>query len=175
MKNPTKVRFFTLLSQYRRPTDFDDEKLKEAEKNYQGVVKSLAKAIKNASDKYEKDDEIEEIKNKFIEAMDDDFNTSLAISYIYEASKLANKTDDKNKLKGIVDFFNDMVEPILGLSFKEETAEDSKEAELIELIIALRKQARDEKRYDLSDEIRDKLSAIGITLKDSREGTTYEK
>lgn len=173
--DPVIVRFFTLLSQYRRPTDFDDEKLKEAEKNYQGVVKSLAKAIKNASDKYEKDDEIEEIKNKFIEAMDDDFNTSLAISYIYEASKLANKTDDKNKLKGIVDFFNDMVEPILGLSFKEETAEDSKEAELMELIIALRKQARDEKRYDLSDEIRDKLSAIGITLKDSREGTTYEK
>ena len=173
--DPVIVRFFTLLSHYRRPTDFDDEKLKEAEKSYQGVVKSLTKAIKGASDKYNKDDEIEDIKNKFIEAMDDDFNTSLAISYIYEISKLANKTDDANKLKGIVDFFETVVEPILGLSFKEETAADSKEDELMKLIIELRKQARDEKRYDLSDEIRDKLSEIGITLKDSREGTTYEK
>jgi len=173
--DPKIVRFFTLLSHYRRPTDFDDEKLKEAQKSYEGVVKSLSKAIKNASKEYKKDDEIEEIKTKFIEAMDDDFNTSLAISYIYEMSKLANKTDDANKLKGIVDFFEEMVEPIFGLSFKECSASDSKEDELIELIIELRKKAREEKRFDLSDEIRDSLSNIGITLKDSREGTTYEK
>ncbi len=173
--DPKIVRFFTLLSHYRRPTDFDDEKLKEAQKSYEGVVKSLSKAIKNASKEYKKDDEIEEIKTKFIEAMDDDFNTSLAISYIYEMSKLANKTDDANKLKGIVDFFEEMVEPIFGLSFKEWAASDSKEDELIELIIELRKKAREEKRFDLSDEIRDSLSNIGITLKDSREGTTYEK
>lgn len=173
--DPVIVRFFTLLSHYRRPTDFDDEKLAEAKKNYEGVVKSLSKAIKGASDEYTKDEEIEEIKNKFIEAMDDDFNTSLAISYVYEISKLANKTDDANKLRGIVNFFEEVVEPILGISFKEESASDSKDDELINLIIELRKQARDEKRYDLSDQIRDKLSDIGITLKDSREGTTYEK
>ena len=107
--------------------------------------------------------------------MDDDFNTSLAISYIYEICKIANKTDDSNKLKGIVDFFSEMVEPILGISFKEESASDSKEDELINLVIELRKKAREEKRYDLSDEIRDKLSSIGITLNDTREGTTYEK
>ena len=115
------------------------------------------------------------IIGSFKEYMDDDFNTSLAISYVYEISKLANKTDDANKLRGIVNFFEEVVEPILGISFKEESASDSKEDELINLIIELRKQARDEKRYDLSDQIRDKLSDIGITLKDSREGTTYEK
>ena len=173
--DPVIVRFFTLLSHYRRPTDFDDEKLNEAKKNYEGIVKSLTKAISKAADKYEKDDEIEEIKNKFIEAMDDDFNTSLAISYIYEICKIANKTDDSNKLKGIVNFFEEVVEPILGISFKEESASDSKEDELINLVIELRKKAREEKRYDLSDEIRDKLSSIGITLNDTREGTTYEK
>ena len=172
--DPVIVRFFTLLSHYRRPTDFDDEKLNEAKKNYEGIVKSLTKAISKAADKYEKDDEIEEIKNKFIEAMDDDFNTSLAISYIYEICKIANKTDDSNKLKGIVNFFEEVVEPILGISFKEESASDSKEDELINLVIELRKKAREEKRYDLSDEIRDKLSSIGITLNDTREGTTYK-
>ena len=158
--DPVIVRFFTLLSHYRRPTDFDDEKLNEAKKNYEGIVKSLTKAISKAADKYEKDDEIEEIKNKFIEAMDDDFNTSLAISYIYEICKIANKTDDSNKLKGIVNFFEEVVEPILGISFKEESASDSKEDELINLVIELRKKAREEKRYDLSDEIRDKLVEI---------------
>ena len=63
------------------------------------------------------------------------------------------------------------------ISFVEEknNAEEALDDKLINFIIGLRKQAREEKRYDLSDQIRDNLSEMGITLKDSREGTTYEK
>ena len=96
---------------------------------------------------------------------------------VNELVKIVNKTDDVNKLSNIVNFFDEVVEPILGISFVEEknNTEESLDDKLINFIISLRKQARDEKRYDLSDQIRDNLSEFGITLKDSREGTTYEK
>ena len=175
--DPIIVRFYTILSHYRKPTDFDDNKLVEAKKSYESIVKALEIARSKASNDISEDAEIKEIRNKFIEAMDDDFNTALAISYLYELVKIVNKTDDTNKLANVVNFFDEVVEPVLGISFVEEknNAEEALDDKLINFIIGLRKQARDEKRYDLSDQIRDNLSEMGITLKDSREGTTYEK
>ena len=175
--DPIIVRFYTILSHYRKPTDFDDNKLVEAKKSYESIVKALEIARSKASNDISEDAEIKEIRNKFIEAMDDDFNTALAISYLYELVKIVNKTDDANKLANVVNFFDEVVEPVLGISFVEEknNAEEALDDKLINFIIGLRKQAREEKRYDLSDQIRDNLSEMGITLKDSREGTTYEK
>ena len=175
--NPIIVRFYTILSHYRKPTDFDDNKLMDAKKSYDSIVKALETARSKYNSEFTVDDEINSIKSNFLEAMDDDFNTALAISYLYELVKIINKTDDVNKLSNIVDFFDKVVEPILGISFIEEknNFEESLDDKLINYIISLRKQARDEKRYDLSDQIRDNLSELGITLKDSREGTTYEK
>ena len=172
--NPIVIRFYTLLSHYRKPTDFDDNKLIEANKNYNSIVNALIKARSNIVKNYTIDEEIFKIKNNFLEAMDDDFNTALAISYLYELVKIINKTDDKNKLTNIVKFFDEEVNQILGLSFNN-TTDNSKEDSLIKFIIELRDQARSEKRYDLSDKIRDELNNIGIVLKDSKEGTTYEK
>ena len=175
--DPIIVRFYTILSHYRKPTDFDDNKLVEAKKSYESIVKALEVARKKASSEMREDAEVKEIRDKFIEAMDDDFNTALAVSYLYELVKLVNKTDDANKLANVVNFFEEVVEPVLGISFVEEKSngEEVLDDKLINFIISLRKQARDEKRYDLSDQIRDNLSEMGITLKDSREGTTYEK
>ena len=175
--DPVIVRFFTILSHYRKPTDFDDNKLMDAKKSYDSIVKALETARSKYNSEFTVDDEINSIKSNFLEAMDDDFNTALAISYLYELVKIINKTDDVIKLSNIVDFFDKVVEPILGISFIEEknNFEESLDDKLINYIISLRKQARDEKRYDLSDQIRDNLSELGITLKDSREGTTYEK
>lgn len=175
--DPVIVRFYTILSHYRKPTDFDDNKFIEAQKSYESIVKALETARNKMSNEITEDAEIKEIENKFIEAMDDDFNTALAISYLYELVKIVNKTDDANKLANVVKFFDEVVNPILGISFVEEKTsnEEALDDKLINFIISLRKQARDEKRYDLSDQIRDNLSELGITLKDSREGTTYEK
>ena len=173
--NPLIIRFYTLLSHYRRPTDFSDEKLEEASKSYNSIVSAVSK-ISSLDNNFTPDSEIEEIKSKFLEAMDDDFNTALAISYIYELVKIINTTNDENKLKNINAMFNEVIDPILGLSFKWDSSnENSHEDELIKYIIELRKEARDEKRFDVSDNIRDRLQEMGITLKDSREGTTYEK
>ncbi len=172
--DPLVIRFYTLLSHYRRPTDFDDTKINEAKDNYESIVRAVSK-LSNLNSEFTEDKEIIDIKNKFLEAMDDDFNTSLAISYVYELVKLINTTNDENKLKNIKSVFETVVEPILGLSFKKSNNSDSKEDELIKYIIELRNNARSEKRFDISDNIRDSLLKMGITLKDSREGTTYEK
>ena len=173
--DPLVIRFYTLLSHYRKPTDFSDSNILEAKKNYDSIVKAVNK-ISNLDNNFTEDSEIVDIKNKFLEAMDDDFNTSLAISYLYELVKIINTTNDENKLKCINNFFVNTVNPILGLSFKASVNNaETKEDELIKYIIGLRNKARSEKRFDLSDEIRDSLLKIGITLKDGREGTTYEK
>lgn len=173
--DPLVIRFYTLLSHYRKPTDFSDSNIEEAKKNYDSIVKAVSK-ISSLDDSFEDDSEVLDIKNKFLEAMDDDFNTSLAISYLYELVKIINTTSDENKLKNINNLFVNVVEPILGLSFKQNNSnQESKEDELIKYIIELRTKARNEKRFDLSDEIRDHLLKMGIILKDGREGTTYEK
>lgn len=175
--DPVIIRFFTILSHYRKPTDFDDNKLMDAKKSYESIVKALDVARSKMSTEMTDDLEINEIKDKFIDAMDDDFNTALAISYLYELVKIINKTDDSNKLANIVKLFDEVINPILGIDFIDNSSshEGNLDDKLINFIISLRKQARDEKRYDLSDQIRDNLSELGITLKDSREGTTYEK
>lgn len=173
--NPLVIRFYTLLSHYRRPTDFDDKKINEASERYDSIVRAVSK-LNDLDNNYSLDEEISDIKNKFLEAMDDDFNTSLAISYIYELVKIINITNDINKLKNIKFMFDEVIEPILGLSFKKDICNnESLEDELIKYIIELRNNARNEKRFDISDNIRDNLSKIGITLKDGKDGTSYEK
>ena len=107
--DPIIVRFYTILSHYRKPTDFDDNKLMDAKKSYESIVKALETARSKASNDISEDAEIKEIRDKFIEAMDDDFNTALAISYLYELVKIINKTDDVNKLSNIVNFFDEIV------------------------------------------------------------------
>lgn len=172
--DPLIIRFYTLLSHYRKPTDFSDDKINEAKDRYESIVRAISK-LSNLDINYIEDEEINNIKDKFLEAMDDDFNTSLAISYIYELVKIINTTSDENKLKNIKYVFEKVVEPILGLSFKKNDTSLSKEDALIKYIIELRNNARNEKRFDISDNIRDNLLKMGITLKDSKVGTTYEK
>lgn len=171
--NPLVIRFFTLLSHYRRPTDFDDDKLEEASKSYKSISVSLDKCRKLVkSDSFVFSDEVKIIKDKFIEAMDDDFNTSLAISYIYELVKLINKSNDENLLLSAIDFIDNDVYSILGINFVSDNSnEDS--SKYIEYILELRKKFKCEGRYDIADEIRDKLAELGVSIKDTRDGCEY--
>ena len=174
--DPLVIRFYTLLSHYRRPTDFDDERLADAEKSYKSISVALDKCRKINKDRIVETNEINEIKNKFLEAMDDDFNTALAISYLYELVKLINKTDDENILLDALYFINETVSPILGLSFENKVSNSSSnEDKYIEYILDLRKKFKEEKRFDLSDEIRNKLLELGVEIKDTREGTDFLK
>ncbi len=172
--DPIVVRFFILLNHYRKPTDFNKESLEEAKKNYEKLtnsVNNLRSALKNIDDENKTDETVDKLKENFITAMSDDFNTGLAVSYLFEASRLINKelTEDKNitKLLALNNFITECAENILGLSFKT-NKENSKEQELIEIINNIRNKYREEKNYEESDKIRDELNNLGISLNDRK-------
>lgn len=173
--DPIVVRFFILLNHYRKPTDFNKDGLNEAKKNYEKLsesVNNLRNVLKNTEDdSLIEDEEVKELKEKFLNAMSDDFNTGLAISYLYEASKLINKelTGEKNinKLKSLDNLITECAEKILGLTFNKNNS-NSKEQELIEIINNIRNKYREEKNYEEADKIRNELNNLGITLNDRR-------
>ena len=130
---------------------------------------------------------VTELREAFMEAMRDDFNTALAISHMFALAKEINiykaaveeagiKPD--GKLVAMFDeVFAEMCS-IIGVlentAVKEEAA-DSKESELVELLISMRQEARKAKNYALADELRNKLAAIGITLQDTPQGVKWSK
>ena len=171
--NPIIIRFFILLNHYRKPTDFNKDGLEEAKKNYEKLVSSVNNLRNEIKDKTEKatNKEIEDLKNKFVNAMNDDFNTGLAISYLYEGCKIINKEllgeKNVNKLNALNNFITECGENILGLTFTN-NLNFSKEKELIEIINTIRNKFRDEKNYEESDKIRNDLNKLGITLNDRK-------
>ncbi len=171
--NPMVVRFYILQNHYRKPTDFNNEQLLEASKMYNKIteaVNNLRNFTKNITSEITSDTTVEELKEKFIEAMDDDFNTGLAITYLYEIVKLINielsGNKDINKLVNYDKFIKEYAEDILGLTFENNS--NSKEKELLDIISNIRNKYREEKNYEEADKIRDELKEIGITLNDRR-------
>ena len=172
--NPKYIRFYVLLTHYRRPTDFDKNKIEEAIKNYDKVEKTYFKLKEATKDLYEteEDNEIKNLKEEFLNAMDDDFNTALAISYIYELIKIANlelskDKKDLNKLKSILNVLNECALNILGFIF-EEQKENKKDKELLDFVLNLRDELRKNKNYELSDKIRDELTKLGYEVNDKK-------
>lgn len=171
--NPMVVRFYILQNHYRKPTDFNSEQLIEASKMYSKIteaVNNLRNFIKGKTLETTTHSTAEELKEKFIEAMDDDFNTGLAITYLYEIVKLINSelsgNKDLNKLINYDKFIKECAEDILGLTFENNS--NSKEKELLDIISNIRNKYREEKNYKEADKIRDELKEIGITLNDRR-------
>ena len=171
--NPMVVRFYILQNHYRKPTDFNSEQLIEASKMYSKIteaVNNLRNFIKGKTLETTTHSTAEELKEKFIEAMDDDFNTGLAITYVYEIVKLINSelsgNKDLNKLINYDKFIKECAEDILGLTFENNS--NSKEKELLDIISNIRNKYREEKNYEEADKIRDELKEIGITLNDRR-------
>ena len=112
-------------------------------------------------------------------AMNDDFNTPILISHLFEAVKVINQirehkasltADDLEELKTTINAF---VFDVLGLMNEATQDNSEKISGVVELLIKLRKEARENKDWALSDQIRDELVALGIQLKDGKEGTTF--
>ena len=119
---------------------------------------------------------------KFIEAMDDDLNTSKALAVLFELANKANK-DDKNaftilyKLAGVLGFSFEkptLSEDELDAAVKHVSEKLGKDFSTMEELIAYRKEARDAKIWEVADKIRIALDEVNIILKDSKEGTTWE-
>lgn len=162
---PLSYRFLCLQSHYRKQLTFSYSSLDGAENAY----KKLKNKVLNLS----KDGEVEtsvfnEYKNKFVSFLEDDINTANAISVIYDVLKA--ETNDLTKYELIKDF-----DKVLGLELTTETNNTSEvDTEFINSKIEERNEAKKNKNYELADQIRNELLEMGIILKDTREGTTFE-
>lgn len=175
------IRFFVLQAHYRSTLDFSNEALQAAEKGYKrlSAAMDLLPNLKTADNtSFDLDSVIE----KTLEALNDDLNTPIAIAQLFELVRQINLINDQqagitqNDLEKLRSFMHSVFFDILGLQLYGKTVkENTKEEELIDLIIMLRNEARKNKDWSTSDAIRDQLEQIGIQLKDSKEGTTWEK
>lgn len=177
------IRFFILTNHYRMPVEFSDEALLSA----QAGVKRLYNAI-NESRKITESDENINLKDfeeyeKFIDAMDEDLNTSKALAVLFDLANKVNKEPNSvnltllNTLSSVLGFNFDKIE-ISQDELDEKIKFVSKELGLniknMEEVLTIRKSAREEKNWEFSDKIRITLDNAGIILKDSKEGTTWE-
>lgn len=175
---PEVVRFYLLSVHYRSPLDFDDEKLDMAKKGLERIKNCLIALREVESGKgVEATNLLESLKENFEKAMDDDFNTALAISALFdgvrEANILIKEGLSKNEAEKIYQALITYMD-ILGIALLEEKGDMSLVNDLMDLIIELRKEARSEKNFALSDKIRDELQKLGITLEDGKEKTLWK-
>ena len=178
------LRFFMLSAHYRGPLNFSAD-LMQASKNgldriLNGVEKlcDLEKKVEAKGMSQEEEAKVAEAKNqiqKFEAAMEDDFNTADAITAIFELVRLSNSTANEAASKEYVTYLKETIEKlcdVLGIitEKKEEVLDEE-----IEALIQARQQARKEKNFALADEIRGRLSDMGIILEDTREGVKWKR
>lgn len=175
--SPMTIRFFILQSHYRSTLDFTNDALKGAEKGLKRLLqsqKTLSKIIPSGIDSLD----ITNWKSECYEVMDDDLNTAMLISKLFEMVTHINnintglETISINSLKVLKNLFDVFIIDILGLT-NDDSSDNKKEEQLINIIMQQRLDARNRKDWQTSDYIRDELKEIGITLNDNKDGTSY--
>ncbi len=180
--SPMTIRFFILQAHYRSTLDFSNEALQAAEKG----LKRLMQAAKDVvSLKHSADapvlKQVASIKEEVYQALLDDINTPVALSSLFEAVKIVNGAKDRGEVLNDADYdtlaklFTEIVSDVLGLTDdRQDSAAESVIGGLMEMIIESRNAAKAAKNWAESDRIRDELKAIGIQIKDTKEGTEWE-
>ena len=177
--SPMVVRFFILQAHYRSPLDFSNEALKAAESGLDRLSKAFNKIDKLPLDAESPDSILLDIKNKILNALNDDLNTPIAIANLFEAVKIINLASEQkiNLNNNDIDILhwmkNIFIENILGLKI-EKTQNLHDIAPLIELILDIRTQLKQQKNYALADEIRNRLKNLGVVVNDNKDKYTWE-
>ena len=182
------IRLFILGAHYRKPMEFSDFELNQAKSSLERIENTLKRIKELNRESFVGENNLvellkfkEEMEKNFIEAMDEDFNTAQALGYVFELIKATNKAIDEGNtsaagFKVIDEVYNYLVmimEEVLGVKLKLEAEVNNISAELIEFILELRRNARAEKNWELSDKIRDRLLEMGIQIKDGKDKTTW--
>lgn len=176
--DPQVIRFFLLQSHYRSTTDFSEEALTGADsglRNLQDIIRSLQHTEAGSSEAYD----LKSLKNRLESKLNDDFNSAQAIAVLFEElkklRKQINQEETPKNLDKVNAFLKDFVDGVLGIwPEKEASSGHDKTEQLVELLIDLRAQARDNKNFELADAIRNRLSELGIELMDKPEGTQFK-
>lgn len=176
---PMAIRFFILQAHYRSTLDFSNEGLIAAEKAFQRIINAIDTLEKlNPSDSSTVS--VAELEQKCFDAMNDDLNTAIVLSHLFEAVRIINSANagtesltvaDIDKLKSLMNLF---VFDILGLKREEKQSDDDMDG-LMNLLLSIRAQAKANKDFATSDKIRDELIKLNFTIKDGKDGSTWSK
>lgn len=175
--SPMTLRFFILQAHYRGTLDFSNDALKAAEKGLKRLMEA-EKLLQKIEPSADSSFSVSDFENRFYAALSDDMNTPVLIAELFDAVRMINLINDKGQSLNAADLlklrnlFQLFLFDILGMQ-KESIGESQHTDGLVNILIEMRQQAKLDKNYALSDEIRDKLIALGINLKDGKEGTTW--
>ncbi|MBT6763727.1 MAG: cysteine--tRNA ligase, partial [Prolixibacteraceae bacterium] len=178
--SPMTIRFFILQAHYRSTIDFSNEALKASGKGLERLMAAI-KTLDELSPSEKSSIDFNPLKEKCFDALNDDLNSPIAIAHLFDGVKMTNLIKagkEKISAEDLVElrsFFNSMVFDVLG--FKEENNVETSGGEIlagtVELLLELRKNAKTNKDWGTADKIRDELNALGIELKDTKEGVDW--
>jgi cysteinyl-tRNA synthetase len=177
---PMAVRFFMMQSHYRSTLDFSNDALQASEKGYARLMAAM-ESLNHLPVAEKSSVNVQQWEHDFYAAMDDDFNSPVLIAHLFDAVKGINNikegrdsisSTDLDHLKKLMQGF---VYDVLGLQ-QEGTADSGKDTlkKVMDLVIHLRAEARNRKDFAVSDQIRDRLTAAGIQLKDTKNGVEWQ-
>jgi len=178
--SPMTIRFFILQAHYRSPLDFSNEALQASEKGFQRLLKSLL-TLEKLTPSAGSSEDIAALQNKCYEAMNDDLNSPILISHLFDAVRIINSVHDKKEtlsgsdINALRELLHTFIFDVLGLLPENDAQTGNKViANLMDIIIDLRKEARNNKDWATSDKLRDALAQAGVNIKDTKEGVSWE-
>ncbi|MCJ7606122.1 MAG: cysteine--tRNA ligase [Dehalococcoidales bacterium] len=168
------LRIFILSSYYRSPLTYTEEALGAAEKGAERLRQAITRPGSEADSAGTAD--TESYRRDFTGAMDDDFNTPQAIAVLFDLAREINKAGDAEvDSAGMRDTLKELG-GVLGLTFEgQEEAGAGDAAPFIDLLITTRAELRNARQFQLADDIRDRLTGLGVVLEDTPQGTTWKR
>jgi len=178
--SPMTIRFFILQTHYRSTLDFSNEALQASEKGLQRLLNGM-KTLQQLKTSDKTSFDIQALRQNCFEAMNDDFNSAILISHLFDGVRFINSIEagtetitaqDIELLKSI---FQDFAIEVLGLKDEQQSAaNDQTMKQVVDLLLNIRLDAKARKDFANSDKIRDELLKIGITVKDKKDGFDWE-
>lgn len=184
--SPMTIRFFILSAHYRSTVDFSNDALKASEKGLERLMTGLGNLARvPVSDKCDAQTEqfVKQLRQRCYDAMNDDFQTQLVISYLFEGCHVINTLLDHTTqicadcLKELTETMQLFAFELLGL--RSEQADNNEQREeaygkVVDMVLELRAKAKAEKNWAVSDQIRDALADAGFEVKDTKDGVTWK-
>ncbi len=177
--SPMTVRFYMLQAHYRSTLDFSNEALQSAEKAFAKLVNSYQEL-----DRLKPGDGKESVAAKIsracYDAMNDDLNTAIALSHLFDASRHVNAAASGERplaaadIEGFRKLFDELLFGVLGMRTDEKTGDGDVEG-LMDLVLSIRAEAKARKDFSVSDKIRDELTRLNFVVKDGKDGATWSK
>ena len=177
--SPMTIRFFILQAQYRSTVDFGNEALQAAEKGFTKLMNAM-EALDNLKGSDSSTYDIKELEKNCYAAMDDDFNTPILIAHLFDGVRIINSVKDGKEsltasdLSKLQKLFSNFVTDVLGLISAKESGGNDLTEKMMELVLKLRGNAKNNKDFSTADLIREELDKAGVQIKDSREGSSWE-